>query len=142
MSRIFRNKYAKPTAKTAAHPAGDSNYQAREASLIESLDELAFFQEFKADLLPAFQELIRSGAPTKEVLLKAKAMAAARLATIAVTEADSRVALGAIKELLDRTEGKVVEKSEVTHAMAGLKDEELDALVLTGIKELGDGKKE
>lgn len=50
-------------------------------------------------------------------------------------EPDSKTALAAVKELLDRLEGKVTEKKEVTHAMAKLKDEELDALVLTALDE-------
>jgi hypothetical protein len=107
----------------------------REDSLLESLDDLALFQDLRADLLPELRRLIEGRAPTKDILESARAAAVARLASMAVLDEDSKVALAAIKELLERSEGKVTEKKEITHAMGKLKDEELDALVLTALSE-------
>jgi hypothetical protein len=39
--------------------------------------------------------------------------------------------LTAIKEILDREEGKVTEKKEFTHRLAQLPDEEVDALLIS-----------
>ena len=104
------------------------------------LDELTFFQEFKAELLPDLRKLITGGAPTKEILERARALATARLASLAALETDSRTALVAIKELMDRLDGKATERKEIKHSMEQLRDEELDALVLTAMKEVEDGK--
>ena len=104
------------------------------------LDELTFFQEFKAELLPDLRKLITGGAPTKEILERARALATARLASLAALETDSRTALVAIKELMDRLDGKATERKEIKHSMEQLRDEELDALVMTAMKEAEDGE--
>jgi hypothetical protein len=103
--------------------------------MVEALDELALFEEYRATMLPKLREQVERGASTKEILGTAQAAAVARLASMAVLENDPKIALVAIKELLERTDGKVTEKKEVTHAMAKLKDEELDALVMTALNE-------
>lgn len=110
----------------------------QEQGIVDSLDDLALFQDLRAELLPELRKLIEGRAPTGEILQSARAAAVARLASLAVMDEDSKVALAAIKELLDRTEGKVSEKREIVHAMAKLKDEELDALVLTTLNEASD----
>lgn len=102
------------------------------------LDELTFFQEFKAELLPDLRKLITGGAPTKEILERARALATARLASLAALETDSRTALVAIKELMDRLDGKATERKEIKHSMEQLRDEELDALVLTAMKDVSE----
>lgn len=111
-----------------------------EDRMVESLDELSFFQEFKAELLPDLRKLVEGGAPTKEILERARALATARLASLAALETDSRTALVAIKELMDRLDGKATERKEIKHSMEQLRDEELDALVLTAMKEAEDGE--
>lgn len=131
MSTSRRSRF---TAREASNPQPLAVNET-ERGLIETLDELALFQDLRADLLPELRKLIEGRAPTKDILESARAAAVARLASLAVMDEDSKVALSAIKELLDRTEGKVSEKREITHAMAKLKDEELDALVLTTLNE-------
>lgn len=106
-----------------------------EEQMVEVLDDLALFQELRAELLPELRRLIETKAPTKQILESARSAAVARLASLAVMDEDSKTALAAIKELLDRSEGKVTEKKEITHAMSKLKDEELDALVLSTLDE-------
>lgn len=106
-----------------------------EDRLMDTLEELEEFEDFKKALLPELRRLIKSKAPTEEILSAARAAAVARLASLAVMEEDSKTALGAIKELMDRLHGKSTEKKEITHAMAKLKDEELDALVLTSLSD-------
>ena len=111
------------------------NPRGEEERMVEALDELALFEEYRATMLPKLREQVERGASTKEILGTAQAAAVARLASMAVLENDPKIALVAIKELLERTDGKVTEKKEVTHAMAKLKDEELDALVMTALNE-------
>ena len=134
MSR--RSNRARPRYKVA------SGVPARTAEdhMVDVLDELTFFQEFKAELLPDLRKLITGGAPTKEILERARALATARLASLAALETDSRTALVAIKELMDRLDGKATERKEIKHSMEQLKDEELDALVLTAMNEAEDGE--
>jgi hypothetical protein len=103
--------------------------------MVEVLDELAMFEEYRATMLPKLRDQIDKGASTKEILGTAKAAAVARLASLAVLEQDSKVAITAIKELLDRLDGRVTDRKEITHQMANLKSEELDALVLTALNE-------
>jgi ABC-type transporter Mla subunit MlaD len=129
-----RSRNTRFTAKPASN-SEDPSVNEEERGLIETLDELALFQDLRADLLPELKKLIEGRAPTKDILQAARAAAVARLASLAVMDEDSKTALSAIKELLDRTEGKVSEKREVTHALAKLKDEELDALVMSSIQE-------
>ncbi len=89
-------------------------------------------------MLPQLRALMKRGAKTEEILELGRALAAGRLITIAATEEDSGKALSAIKDILDRKDGKVTEKREVVHKMGKLRDEELDALVMTAIDEQGE----
>lgn len=132
MSR-FRSGVARPRSNPRA-PVTDA-VERRQVGLI---DELAEFEEYKSKLLPEIAKLVKGGAPSKDILERSKALAVARLALIAVNEADPKTALNAIKEVLDRTDGKVTDKREVTHAMQNLKDEELDALLIASSSDVED----
>ena len=44
--------------------------------------------------------------------------------------------MAAIKQILDRTEGTPIQKQEVTHKYAELKDEELDAIINSEFEDL------
>lgn len=109
-----------------------------EHKMAQAIDDLAEFEEFKQSLLPALRADLRKGTPAKEILEKVKGLAAARLGTIVATEIDSSKALAAIKDLLDRTEGRAVERSVTTHKFEKLKDAELDALLESRLKESND----
>lgn len=133
MSR--RGPYRNKIKSTGKQPAGN----ATEDRMIEAIDDLAEFDQFKAEVLPAIRKQLAAGASTKDILSTARSVAVARLAMIAVHEGDSKTALQAIKELLERTDGKVSEKKEITHQLANMKDEELDALLITAATESDDG---
>jgi hypothetical protein len=132
MSR--RSNGARPRVK--AQPVVPA--RTAEDHMVDVLDELTFFQEFKAELLPDLRKLIAGGAPTKDILERARALATARLASLAALETDSRTALVAIKELMDRLDGKATERKEIKHSMEQLRDEELDALVMTAMKDVSE----
>lgn len=139
MSRRSRINRMRPQAVSgqARQPASSNTAEDR---LVAALDDLSLFTQFQSELLPDLRKMIQDGASTKDILGRARALAVARLTSLAVMEPDSKVALSAVKELLDRLEGKPTEKKEITHAMAKLKDEELDALVLTALNESGDSE--
>lgn len=81
------------------------------------------------------RQAITEAWPAEKIYKMAEAHAAARNVTIALTEEDSGKALSAIKELMDRSKGKATEKQEVTHTYSKLKDEDLDALLESKLKE-------
>lgn len=90
-------------------------------------------------MLPKLRALIASGAKTEEILEQGRALAAARLVTIAATDEDSGRALSAIKELLERKDGKVADKKQIEHKFTKMSDQELDALVLSRMSDADEG---
>jgi hypothetical protein len=137
MSSDFSSR--RPTANPRSNQRAFPNGNTPEHRVAQIIDDLAEFEEFRTTVLPELRRLIKTGAPSKEILERGRALVAARLVTIAAIDPDSKTALAAAKELLDRVDGKVVEKKEVKHAMANLKDEELDALVLTALDNSDEG---
>lgn len=99
-------------------------------------DDLVEFEKFRAELLPALRADVMAGTPAKDILEKVKSIAAARLGLIAASSIDQRTALSAIKDILDRTEGRAQESKEITHKFGKLKDEELDSLLASRFKEI------
>ncbi len=97
------------------------------------LDDLAIFEELRTTLIPALRDAVQRGASTEEMLMIGKSAALARLVSMAVLEAGGN--LGAIKELLDRTEGKVTDTKTITHRLDKMKGEEIDAYLLSAVSE-------
>jgi hypothetical protein len=102
------------------------------------LADLEAFEEFKAEILPVLRREIAKGSSAEEIYSKFEAHLAARAVTIAMTEMDSARAMGAIREALDRSKGKAVERREVTNKYANLTDDELAALARSKRKEIED----
>lgn len=102
-----------------------------EDRMINTIEDLREFDDFKQKVLPAIRKAMAAGKSTKEILDIAKAMATARLATIACTSTDEKNATAAIEKLLQRTDGPVVQKQESTHKFEKLPEEQLDAILLT-----------
>ena len=125
-----------------ARKVNSSNRKAAiEAKMTTALEDLSEFESFKKDLLPKLRAAIKEGKKPDEILGLAKSLAAARLATIAAFEVDNNIALNAVKELLNRVDGKAKERKEITHAMANAKDEDIDAVLLTALSdEAADGE--
>lgn len=109
----------------------------RQAERMDSLiDELREFEQYKQDVLPEIRKLLASGATAEKIYEAFSNMAAARAVTIALTEEDSTKALAAIKDIIDRSAGKAVERKEVKHRYESLRDEELDALLESKLDEI------
>lgn len=105
-------------------------------------DDLAEFEHFRENILPEIRQAYRENKKPDDILRLTESLAAARLATIAATTPDESKALQAIKELLDRTQGKAVERKAVAHKFADVDERELDALLESALTELDDGKEE
>lgn len=114
-------------------PARSRNTQ--EHRMAGLLDDLREFEQYREDVLPEIRRMLKEGASAEKILERFSNMAAARAVTIALTEEDSSKALAAIKDVIDRSQGKAVERKEVKHQFSELKDEELDALLESKLKE-------
>lgn len=111
---------------------------AQENGAINLIDRLEAFKEFQVNILPALREDIKEGKTAEQIYSKYQAMAAARGISIAMTEVDSGKALAAIREILDRSGGRATEKHTIEHKFSKLRDEELDALLISRAKEVED----
>jgi hypothetical protein len=111
--------------------------ETKDAVMVRGLDELATYEELTTGLLGTLKQDLRQGLTSEQILKKYAALAAARVVSVASTEVDSAKAMAAAKDILDRSQGKAVERHINVHAMSELKDEELDALLLSKLKEVG-----
>ena len=110
-----------------------------EDNMVRNIDYLSDFEEFTQEVLPSIRDDIKCGRSAEEILEKYSAVAAARVATIAVKDPDTGRALAAIKDLLDRVKGRPTEKKEVSHRFDKVQDQELDSMLSTM---LGDEEEE
>lgn len=106
-----------------------------EEQAARSIDRLAEFEEFQDMFLPSIRKDLTKGASWEEILKRYKPFVAARLVQLGITGGET-AALGAIRELLDRTEGKAVQKQEHTHKLAKLPEDELDAVIKSKLEKL------
>lgn len=132
----------RPRPGLAARPASRREaftVNQNEERTVAAIDDLALFEDLQKSLIPELRKAINAGKDTKDILQIGKAAALARLVSLATMNADDKTALSAVKELLDRLEGKVTEKKELTHKLAKLEESEVDALLLTSLSEVDGG---
>jgi hypothetical protein len=141
-SKVSNNNspFSRRTSPYGANPKSNQAPETRtiagtEDSLVRGIDTLAIVEQYYGSLIPQLKNLVDRRASSKEIFEASRAVVAAKLASIAVGSADERTSLAAISELLNRLEGKAKESKEITHKMASLKDEELDAVLLTALQE-------
>lgn len=96
-----------------------------------SIDELAIYDEMMTGVLEGVRNDLRKGLSAEDILTKYSAVAAARIVTIASTDADSGKALAAGKDILDRVQGKAKERKELTHKLERVDEKQIDALLLS-----------
>lgn len=128
-----RNK-ARPKQRRSTHHGG----KASEAKQMRLHDKLVAFEEFEQQILPALVKDLKSGMTPSQLREKYDSIVQARAITTALTEADSGKAMTAVKDILDRTHGKAVEKKEVTHRLQEVSDQELDAIIKSEEEDLED----
>lgn len=97
--------------------------------MADALDELAEFEEFKDQVLPAIRKDLAAGLTESQILEKYKALAAAAVVTITTKIDQPAVALAAAKDILDRTRGKAKESKDVTHRFSQMPEKEIDAIL-------------
>ena len=98
--------------------------------------DLEEFERFRAEILQQLRADLDAGLSAHEIYNKYANLAAARGITIALSDTDSGKALAAVKEILDRSQGKPTEKKEVKHQFEELPDEELDAVLQSELQDL------
>jgi len=107
---------------------------------IDTHERLAEFEKFEQEILPALRADVLSGMTAAEIYKKYQSHAAARGVSIALTSQDEGKAAALIKDMLDRGDGKAVERRETRHKFENLTDEELDSYVMSRMEEdLEDG---
>jgi hypothetical protein len=83
-----------------------NGFNREEASLVKAIDEKLIFDE----LMPAIRAVVKSGGGADAILRKSEPLAAVNLIKHASSE-DEQVALKASIEILNRTQGRPVERS-------------------------------
>jgi gamma-glutamyl:cysteine ligase YbdK (ATP-grasp superfamily) len=109
----------------------------RTIAAMEEKDQLLAIREA---LLPELRADLASGLTAEQIYQKYQTLAAARSVQIVATEVDSSKALAAVKDILDRSQGKAKERQEIEHRLGKLPETELDALLLTKLKRIEDAE--
>lgn len=103
--------------------------------MIDMVDSLAEFQEFRDNVLPILRKDIAAGMTAEQLLAKYQSLATARTISIAATSENEGAALAAAKDVQDRAGGKAKERKEILHRLGELPEEEIDALLTSRFKE-------
>jgi DNA-directed RNA polymerase specialized sigma24 family protein len=101
---------------------------------VRNLDELQAFQDFKELILPVLRQDLDKGMTAEEILEKYTAIAAARIVSDMVKDTGSDAA----KDILNRTRGKATERKEIRHRLESLPEDQVDALLLSKLKDVTD----
>jgi hypothetical protein len=116
-------------------PKKQHSYNRQDAQMARDLDKLADYEAFCEKILPQLRRMVKDGSSAEAIYKFAESFAAARNVTIALTDGDPGRAMTAIKDILDRSQGKAKERTEHTHKFEKLKDNEIDALLQSRLKE-------
>ena len=131
------------TVKRTPQSKRHSSNNGQEHVMLRGLDELAQFEEFTKKVPEDLRKDILAGMDSKEIYAKYGNMAAARAVIIMMTEQDSSKAMAAVKDILDRDEGKAIERKQIQHAMHNVDDKEFDALLASEMADIdGDSEDE
>jgi flagellar biosynthesis chaperone FliJ len=103
-----------------------------ENKLIGEIDAKAF-REYQARVIKSVREDLMNGMSAEQIFKKYEAHAAAALIS---QMTDPKNAVQAAEKVLDRTQGKAVQKQETTHRLEKLKDSELDSFLNSRLSEL------
>jgi len=114
------------------------SYNAQEARMVRNIDKLSEFDDFCEKILPELRKMIKQKASAEAIYKFAESYAAARNVTIALTDDDSNRAQAAIRDILDRTQGKAKERTEHTHRLERMREEELNSLLLSKLTEASE----
>lgn len=102
-----------------------SKKNSTEDTLLESIEHKAYLQ-FKTKMIQSVKEDLMAGMKAEDILKKYEAYAAATLVSSLINPKD---AVQAAEKLMDRTQGKAVQRNVSTHKFERLSEEELDSLL-------------
>lgn len=91
------------------------------------------FRAFQAKILASLKEDLMNGMKAEDIFKKYEPQAAAALVSALL---DPKNVVTASEKILDRTQGKAVQKVDSTHRLEKLKDSELDSFLTSRLKEL------
>lgn len=100
--------------------------------------KLAAVEDYHATVPAQLRRLLENKATPDDILQFAASLAAARLVT-ELSSSHAGTAMDAAKQILDRSQGKAIERIQQHHKFEQLSDEQLDALVISKLKEVSDG---
>lgn len=98
--------------------------------------DLADFEEYKEQLLPAIRRDLKAGLTAKQIREKYVAYLQAKMIARGIMTDDASQSIAIAKDVIDRVEGKATEKKEVSHRFADMSDKELDAILKSEEEEL------
>lgn len=110
-----------------------------EQRMLDSLEHLTLFQRWQQEVLPRMQAAFKAGKGAEDLYKEFAGDAAARAIMIATTSPDAGKAMAAIVDILNRAQGKPTEQVQLSHKYEKLKDDELDALVLSVVNDKKGG---
>ncbi len=109
----------------------DNGNNMEENHMIDMLDALADFEEFRETVLPAIQKDLKAGLNAKQLREKYLAMIQAKQITDVLMNMDT---IDGAQKIIDREEGRATEKQEVRHKFEDLPPEQLDAALVSLLK--------
>ncbi len=100
-----------------------------EDRMARALDQLAEYDSFTSEIAPLLRKAIKEGWSAERLKTdpRIKTLLLARQISIGLMEKNSAAALSAIKDLIDRSEGKPVERKDIKMSLEAAPDEEIDA---------------
>lgn len=118
--------YSKRSPKKRKKNGSAAQYKA--IGLHEDLKE---FEEFRQDILPMLRKDVKAGMEAEEMMSKYVSYITARGINLALTSEETSHAITMIKDILDRVQGRAVQREEITNKYDSLSDEELDAMLVS-----------
>ena len=98
---------------------------------VRALDDLQAFDKFQEQVLPKLRDWLEQGYSAEDIYKAAAPYVAAAGVTKALKDFD----MTAIKDVLDRDQGKAKERVDHTHRLEKAPEEQLDALILSKLAE-------
>lgn len=102
--------------------------------MIRKIDNRNELVEMIQSLPKQLRQAIIDGSAPEQIYKDNLPIAAARIVAIAATERNPSVALAAAKDILDRVQGKAVERKLVKHQLEDVPDDQLDAILISELE--------
>lgn len=104
-------------------------------------DKLAAVEDYHANVPAELRRLLENRATPDDILQFAASLAAARLVT-ELASSHAGTAMDAAKQILDRSQGKAIERIQQSHKFEKMDEQQIDALLISKLKEVGGSSAE